>query len=312
MSDNKTELDGMAVLLLLVLCASWGMQQVSVKLILHDVSPLMQATIRSIGASALLIIWMKARSRPIFERDGTLWAGIAAGLLFGGEFALIYWGLEFTHASRASVFLYLSPFVVAIGAHLFVPNERLRAIQVIGLVAAFGGILVAFGGSISAPSGDILVGDIMLIGAAVLWGATTVLIKASKLALIAPSKTLLYQLGVSAPALLLISYLLGEPGIVRLTPVVYMSLAYQVVWVAFITYTVWFWLIRHYPASRLAAFTFLTPIFGVAAGALALAEPLPVSLIVALVLVAIGIYLVNRRKSSVRAIKTTVEYPPKQ
>lgn len=170
MSSNKTELDGMAVLLLLVLCASWGLQQVSIKLILNDVSPVMQAAIRSIGASALLIVWMKARNRPIFERDGTLWAGIAAGLLFGGEFALIYWGLEFTHASRASVFLYLSPFVVAVGAHLFIPNERLRAIQVIGLVAAFGGILVAFGGSISAPSGDILVGDIMLIGAAILWG----------------------------------------------------------------------------------------------------------------------------------------------
>jgi len=312
MSSNKTELDGLAVILLLVLCASWGLQQVSIKLILNDVSPVMQATIRSIGASALLIVWMKARNRPIFERDGTLWAGIAAGLLFGGEFALIYWGLEFTHASRASVFLYLSPFVVAVGAHLFIPNERLRAIQVIGLVAAFGGILVAFGGSISAPSGDILVGDIMLIGAAILWGATTVLIKASKLATIAPSKTLLYQLGVSAPALLLISHLLDEPGIVNLTPVVYMSLAYQVVWVAFITYTVWFWLIRHYPASRLAAFTFLTPIFGVISGAQVLSEPLPFSLLVALALVAIGIYLVNRREAVAPATKTTVECRQKQ
>jgi len=311
MQGSKHSLDGLAALLLLMLCASWGVQQVSIKLILTDISPVMQAALRSAGATVLLIGWMKARGRAIFDRDDTLLPGICAGLLFAGEFALIFWGLEFTHASRAVVFLYLSPFVVAIGAQLFIPGEHLKPLQVVGLIGAFAGILVAFGESMGGTSEDMLIGDAMLIGAAILWGATTVLIKASKLATIAPSKTLLYQLAVSAPALAITSFLLGEPGIMNLSSLALYSMAYQTIWVAFITYAVWFWLVRHYPASRLASFTFLTPIFGVVAGAVLLGEPLSASLLVALGLIAIGIYLVNRpetvAKNSEVAIKSEQE-----
>jgi drug/metabolite transporter (DMT)-like permease len=64
--------------------------------------------------------------------------------------------------------------------------------------------------------------------------------------------------------------------------------------VAFITYLAWFWLVRRYPASRLASFTFLTPLFGVLAGGVLLNEPITNMLLLALVLVGTGIYLVNR------------------
>jgi len=140
-----------------------------------------------------------------------------------------------------------------------------------------------------------LTGDCMLLGAAVFWGSVTVVIKASPLAHISPSKTLLYQLGVSAPILFLASLALGEGGIRNLSPVVTASLIYQIVWVAFITYIVWFWLIRKYPVFRIAPFTFLTPLFGVMAGAFFLGEPVTFFLICALVLVGTGIYLVNRK-----------------
>jgi drug/metabolite transporter (DMT)-like permease len=139
-----------------------------------------------------------------------------------------------------------------------------------------------------------LMGDAMLAVAAVLWGATTVLIKASPLARIKPSKTLLYQLAVSAVVLPLGSLVKNEPGIVMITPLIAGCLLYQTVWVAFITYLAWFWLIRHYPPSRLASFTFLTPLFGVIAGGVLLNEPITGSLLLALVLVGMGIFLVNR------------------
>ena len=237
---------------------------------------------------------MTVRRQPVLERDGTLWWGIAAGLLFAGEFMLIYWGLEFTTASRAVVFLYLSPFVVAIGAQLFVPGEHLRPVQALGLVCAFGGVLAAFRESLNLPSGSWIIGDTMLAAAAVLWGATTVLIKASPLVRIRPAKTLLYQLAVSALALPLWSAALGEAGITRITPLIAGCLVYQTVWVAFITYLAWFWLIRHYPASRVASFSFLTPLFGVLAGGALLDEPVSGTLLLALALVGTGIYLVNR------------------
>lgn len=290
----KNALDRSAVLILVILCASWGLQQVTIKIANQGVSPVWQSGLRSIGSAILLMIWMAVRREPFLEKDGTLWFGIVAGVLFSIEFLLIFWGLEYTHASRSSIFLYLSPFVVAVGAHLFVPGEKLRLIQVAGLCCAFAGIVAVFGESLTYPTDRMLVGDSMLTMAALFWGATTVLIKASPLAKIAPSKTLLYQLAVSAVVLPLGSVAMGEPGIIHMTPLIVGCLVYQMVWVAFITYLAWFWLVRHYPASRLASFTFLTPVFGVMAGGTILHEAITSRLLLALVLVGMGIYLVNR------------------
>lgn len=292
--QKKDALDRTAILVLVALCASWGLQQVTIKIANQGISPIWQSGIRSIGSTILLLIWMAVRRQPLMEKDGSLWYGIVAGLLFSMEFLLVYWGLEFTNASRSAIFLYLSPFVVAIGAHLFIPGEKLRRIQVAGLCCAFAGIMVVFSESLTLPTYRMIIGDSMLAAAALFWGVTMVLIKASPLGKIAPSKTLLYQLAISAVVLPLGSVAMGEPGIVHMTPLIAGCLVYQIVWVAFITYLAWFWLVRHYPASRLTSFTFLTPLFGVIAGGMLLHESITTMLLFALVLVGTGIYLVNR------------------
>jgi drug/metabolite transporter (DMT)-like permease len=301
--ERKSHLDSLSIAALLVLCISWGGQQVAVKLIAADVSPVMQAAIRSIGASVVVGLWMLLRRQTFFDRDGTLWWGVTAGLLFAFEFLLIYWGLSFTHASRAVIFLYLAPFVVAIGTHVFIPGEKFSPVQYAGMGIAFLGIIVAFGESFTLPSREMLIGDSMLIVAAVFWGATTVVIKAGPLTGIPASKTLLYQLAISAVLLPLGSWALDEPGILRMSPLAIGSLLYQTVWIASITYLAWFWLIRHYPGPKLASFTFLTPIFGVLAGWMVLDEPLTVALLVAMALVAAGVYLVNRQSAVARAAR---------
>jgi len=292
--EQRKHLDGFAVAVLLILCLSWGGQQVAIKLIVADISPVMQSAIRSIGATLIVGLWAISRRESLIERDGTLWWGIVAGLLFTFEFLLVYWGLEFTHASRAIIFLYLAPFVVAIGTQLFVPGEKLGLAQFVGLAVAFFGVVVAFGESFTFPSRQMLIGDTMLVCAAVFWGATTVVIKAGPLARVSVSKILLYQLAMSAAVLPVGSWLLNEPGIVNLSSLAIASLLYQAVWIASFTYLAWFWLIRHYPAPRLASFTFLTPLFGVLAGWLVLDEPLTPALLAAMVMVAAGVYLVNR------------------
>jgi len=292
--QKKDALDRTAILVLVALCASWGLQQVTIKIANQGISPIWQSGIRSIGSTILLLIWMAVRRQPLMEKDGSLWYGIVAGLLFSMEFLLVYWGLEFTNASRSAIFLYLSPFVVAIGAHLFIPGEKLRRIQVAGLCCAFAGIMVVFSESLTLPTYRMIIGDSMLAAAALFWGVTMVLIKASPLGKVAPSKTLLYQLAISAVVLPLGSVAMGEPGIVHMTPLIAGCLVYQIVWVAFITYLAWFWLVRHYPASRLTSFTFLTPLFGVIAGGMLLHESITTMLLFALVLVGTGIYLVNR------------------
>ncbi|HEX9463828.1 MAG TPA: DMT family transporter [Alphaproteobacteria bacterium] len=187
------------------------------------------------------------------------------------------------------------------------PGERLRAIQVVGLVGAFAGVALAFSGGLSLPTNRQLIGDSMALGAGVLWGATTVLVKATRLARIAPAKTLFYQLAVSAAFLPAVAWALGEPGIFAPTPLVVGSVLFQTIVVAFVSYLAWFWLIANYPAGRLASFTFLTPLFGVAAGWAVLLEPISFDVVIALGLVGVGIYLVNRPPLAAKPIMPELE-----
>jgi drug/metabolite transporter (DMT)-like permease len=294
MTDTRRPLDTLAVALMVVLSALWGFQQVAVKLAAPGISLVMQGALRSAIAAALVLAWAQWRQIPLWKRDGTLAPGVLAGLLFAAEFALIYSGLGFTSAARMVVFVYLAPALTALGLSLFVPGERLMTIQWTGVALAFGGIVVAFGEGFTTNRATLL-GDVFGVGAAIGWAATTVLIRATRLARIAATKVLFYQLAVSAALLPLVSLALREPGIVALTPVTIASLAFQSVVVAFASYLTWFWLLTTYLAGRLAVFSFLAPLFGVAFGHLVLGDRITPAFLAAAGLVGAGIALVNVR-----------------
>ena len=279
---------------MLLLTALWGFQQVTIKLIAADVSLVAQAAIRSIVATALLLGWAGINRIPLFGRDGTLAAGIAAGVLFAFEFVFIYGGLGYTNASRMSVFVYLAPPLTALGLHFFVRGERLGMVQWAGVAVAFIGLVLAFSEGLYSKA-NTWIGDLCGFVAALLWAATTVLIRATSLARATATKTLFYQLGVSALVLPIASFLLGEPGITGVNSLVLASLAYQAVIVAFASYLAWFWLLTRYLAARLSVLSFLTPLFGMASGVLFLSEPLSAHFALAALLIAAGIALVNLR-----------------
>lgn len=289
----KTHLDRFAICLMLLFCTVWGVQQVAVKVANAGISPVWQAGLRSIGATVLVWAWAMLRGERLFERDGTLWPGLLAGLLFAGEFALLFVALQFTTASRGVIFLYMAPFVVAIGALWLLPHESMRRAQWMGMGLAFAGIVLLFGENLLHPAGRAWIGDLLMAGAAVLWGATTLTVKGSALARVSAEKMLLYQLAVSAVALPLLSWAMGEPGVFAPAPAVWASLAFQTVGVAAVSYVGWFNLIREYPATRLSSLSFLTPVMGVLAGSLLLGEALTSVVFVALALVGAGIWISN-------------------
>jgi drug/metabolite transporter (DMT)-like permease len=289
-------LDALAVAAVVMLCLSWGFNQVSVKLAIHDIPPFMQAAIRSLGASLVVAAIARARGLPLFARDGTLIAGIIAGLLFGAEFILIYQGLVYTTATRAVLFIYLAPFFVVLGTRIFLPADRFHLAQWAGLALSFAGMLVAFGVPTPALDPRQVIGDLMMVGAALFWAATTLIIKASRLVRISSEKVLLYQLVVSAPMFALAAWLAGERMSHMPSALAIGALAYQTFWVVSVTFVIWFALVVRYSANRLSAFTFLTPLFGVAAGHLVLHEPLTPAFAAAVALVAAGLILVNRAK----------------
>jgi drug/metabolite transporter (DMT)-like permease len=296
MTQRKAHLDTLAVASLVGCCFLWGLNQVAAKAALPEVPPLQQAAIRSLGGALLVWLWAVSRGLPLFDKDGTLGGGLLAGLLFAAEFACIFLGLQFTTASRMVVFIYLSPFVVALGMPFIAHSERLSPLQLAGLVAAFAGVAWAFAEGFSKPAaGDRQwLGDALGVAAGVLWGATTLAIRGTRLGAAGAEKTLLYQLAISGVMLAIAASLQGPAWPHALSLLAWSSLAFQIVIVSFMSYLLWFWLMRHYPATRLASFTLLTPVFGLLMGSVLLDEPISARLVVALVAVASGIVIVNR------------------
>lgn len=286
-----------AIALMLMLCLSWGFNQIAVKLVLPDVPPMMQALIRSVGALPVLLIIGWWRGVRFFQRDGTLWPGLAAGIVFGIEFVLIYRGLLLTSASRAVVFLYTAPFFVALGSYSFL-GERLRASQWGGLGLSFAGVALAIGVPQANVDADVLLGDLLIVAGGSLWAVTTLLIKATALLKAPAEKGLGYQVAISIPILAFAAWVSGErlthmPGLLSLS-----LLAYQAFWVVGLTFLLWFALIKTYSASKLSAFTFITPLFGVVASYFILHDTLTITFGVAALLVIAGLYLVNRPEVS--------------
>jgi drug/metabolite transporter (DMT)-like permease len=278
---------------MIILCLSWGLNQVAVKIALVDVSPLTQGALRSLAALPVVLATARLRGVRLAARDGTLMAGLTAGALFGFEFICIYRGLVWTTASRAVVFVYTAPIFIALGARIFL-HERLMPLQWSGLALSFLGIVVAMGVPDASVDASTLMGDAFLIAGGVFWAATTLVIKGSVLARAPTEKTTSYQLVMSALFLSLGAALFGEhmerwPG-----PVALGWLSYQAFWVLGITFTVWFALVVKYSASRLSALSFLTPLFGVAAGHFIMGDPLTPTFAVAVILVVAGLVLVNR------------------
>ena len=291
---SAQSLGASASAILVLCCAIWGLNQIAMKIAVIGISPIFLAGLRSIGAGVLVAAWMAWRGLPLWPRDGTWPAGVFVGLLFAAEFIFLYAGMELTAASRGVVLLHIAPFSVAIGSHFFVPGESLTRAKVFGLAAAFAGIVLAFSDKLAAPERSQILGDLFCLIGGIFWGATTVAIKATSLRRAPAENTLFYQLAVSALVLPLAALLMGEPGVVAPTAKVWAALAFQIAVVAFASYLVWFWLMRRHAGSVLAAFTFLTPVFGVFFGWLLLGEPIGVTLLGAVALIAAGIYIVNR------------------
>jgi drug/metabolite transporter (DMT)-like permease len=298
---RKDALDAFAIGLLLVMCVCLAVGQVAIKVANAGISPLMQAGLRSAAAALLLGVFATLRGSRILVFDRTLWPGLLVSVLFALEFALLYPGLQHTTAAHAVILLYTSPFVVAVGAHFLIPGDRLTTAKMAGLLLAFAGVATVVlwrevqtdGGT--APGAPTLFGDLLCLGGALAWGALTLVIRASSLKHVSPERVTFVQLLLSAPMLVVLSMVMGEPGLTDPTPLHWAALGFTVVFVGFFVFTSTNWLYLRYPASRVMAFLLLTPVFGVVAAHLLLGEALSPNLLAGLSLVVAGLWLVNRR-----------------
>ena len=296
MTQRKEHLDPLAIGLLLACFAFWGFQQVLVKATLAEVPPVFQAALRFAGATVLLAGWCRWRGVRLFQRDGTLAAGLLAGTLFALEFACLFVGLQYSAASRLTVFLYTSPLWVALVLPWVVKSERLSPVQWLGLAFAFSAVVFTLREGFVVPGQPLQwLGDLLGLVAGMFWGLTTVIIRSSSLSRTSPEKLLFYQVALSTVALPLISLAMGERWVWTFSAFATTSLVLQMAIGAFASYLVWMWVLGRYPATKVSAFAFLTPVFALLFGALWLGEAVTPALLAALALVAVGIVLVNRR-----------------
>jgi len=296
-SQGKQFLDLKGIVTIIIVTLIWAFNYTAVKYSNEGISPVFASALRSIIAAICGVIYCMRRGEKLFHTDIMLFHGVIVGVLFGLEFACIYFGLLYTDAGRSVVFVYLSPFIVTVGAHFFLRGDRLTFLKGLGLVLAFAGIFFVFQGRPKAAKSTMIFGDILQIAAAFFWGATTVYIKKFMAEKIHPINTFLYQLVFSIPILLIVSLVLESRWIYQIDLTIIASMFYQSIIMAFISLVIWFKLIHEYSVSRLTAFTFFTPIFGVLFGIVLLGEEFTSSLMVGLPLVCLGIFIVNWRRT---------------
>lgn len=294
MSTPRAPIDGVAATIMLLLCATWGAQQVAIKLAAPHVAPVMQVAAQS-GLSVILIAGLIAWRNELLPWRATWRAGVLAGVLFAVEFFFVAEGLRHTTASRMAVFLYTAPIFTAVGLHRLLPAERLRRHQWLGILVAFAGIAVAFlgGDTQGATSPTSVWGDLLGVLAGAAWGATIVLIRASSLSEAPPLQTLLYQLAGAFVLLLGAAAVLGQAGHVSTHATALWSILFQGVVVSFASFLTWFSLLRRYVVTQLSVFSFMTPIFGVTFGVLVLGDPLSPAFVAGAALVLAGITIVS-------------------
>lgn len=294
--ETRKAMDGQAVGLMLMLCLIWSLQQVAIKATASDVAPILQIALRSGIAAILVSVLMLARREKPSLRNGAWRPGLAVGFLFALEYLLLGEGLRHTSAAHAAVFLYTAPIFAAIGLHLRLPAERLAPLQWLGIALAFIGIAVAFllGEEPTSEENAVagLLGDFLSVAAGAAWGATTVVIRCSRLSSVPATQTLLYQL-VGAFVLLLPAAALLDQLSFNPTPTAVGNLVFQSVIVSFASFLVWFGLLRRYLASRLGVFSFMTPLFGILLGAWLLNEKIEPAFLVGAALVLAGVLLVS-------------------
>jgi drug/metabolite transporter (DMT)-like permease len=281
------------ILFVLALALLWGGNVVAIKISLAGIPPFAAAGIRFALALPLIALWARIRAIPLKPRSGELLPLMLVGLVFTVQIVALNWGTRLTMASRSTVMLHTYPFFVALLAHFVVPEDRLNWRKLAGMAGAFAGIAAVFWEKLSAGVGASTAGDLLCLGSGFLLGLSTVLIKLSLRRIEAP-RLLVWEMAAGIPLFFVLSAVLEGGSRYVFTPAVVAAMLYQSVVIACFCFLAWLAVLKAHAVSRVSAYFFTTPLWGVLASYLLLREPPTLVLAVGAALVAMGIVLVNR------------------
>lgn len=291
--QKKDRVDPAGAVALVGFTALFAFNQVVIKVVNDGLQPVFWAGLRSVGAIICVALWMWWRKIPFRIEPGTARSGLLIGSLFAGEFLLLFIALDYTTVARSAVIFYSMPVWLTLAAHFLLPDDRMHLAKALGLVLAFSGVVLAIFYRAGDQGGATLLGDLLTLAAAFMWAGIALVAKGSPLSKTPPPVQLMWQVAVSAPILLVASLFFG-PFIREFEPIHLAGLLFQIVVVVTFGFIGWLTFLSVYPASAVASFSFLGPIFGLGFGWALLNEPVGWPLLVALALVAAGIALITR------------------
>ncbi len=293
----KPNIDSFGVICLVAFSILLGINHVIIKIVNNGIQPIFFCGLRSVIAAIFIILWMKYKKMPIQFPNSEWKIGVLAGVIFAIEFLFLFLALDYTTVVRNSIIYYSMPLWLSLLAHFLLPEESMTKLKLIGLILAFSGVVWAILSKDSDDRPYTLLGDLCALGGAIGWAGIILLARGSSFAQIKPEMQLLWMTLISGPLLMIASLFFGD--LIREIQFIHIvGLLFQSIVVVAIGFIFWLWLLSIYPASGVASFAFLTPIFGMAFGWLFLNEQLTGNILIAALLVVIGIFLINKPSKS--------------
>ena len=293
--EKKTKIDAFGAIALIAFSLLLGINHVVIKIVNLGLNPIFFAGIRSFIAFFFIIFWMRLANKPIVFNKENFKISLIAGVIFAFEFLFLFLALDFTSVSRNSIIYYSMPLWLTILLFFTKSNERNSFLKSLGLILAFTGVVISvtnFEIKLILNSTN-FIGDILAFLAALFWAILIIIAKNSNFSKVLPEMQLLWMVMVSAPILTIFSIFIEEP--IRDFEIIHIwGVLFQSIIVVAGGFLFWLWLLARYPASGVASFSFLTPIFTIFFGWLILGEVITTNFLIAAFLVISGLILINK------------------
>jgi drug/metabolite transporter (DMT)-like permease len=272
-----------------VICLLWGSSWAAVKIGLEAIPPILSLGIRFFIASIILGTVVVVRHVGV-PTDKKFWklAFLLCVTSFTIPFILIYWAQIRVDSGLASVLFATYPLWVAIFSHLFLPNEKITFLKILGMILGFLGVVLIFNGGLSEVNSNILFGMIAIVMSAIIQAFGLVAIRRWGTA-VHPVTLNLWPMAISIVPLFIASIITEDYSNIMINERSLGSLLYLAIFCTVITFVVYFWLIKHVEVVLLSLSAFITPVFAIIIGGIVMGEILTGRIIAGSLIILFGV-----------------------
>ncbi len=262
------------VLLIALLCLVWGSTWLVIAEGLHDLPPFTAGAARFVVAAFVMIAVAPALARREGGTSPPFLLSLVVGLLnFGASYAIVYWSETRIPSGLTSVLWSVYPLMMAISGSVYLAGERIHSRQAVGFVLGFAGVALLFATDLRALGPEtITTGMVLLVSPFVETIGTTIAKKSGK----DVSSVLMNRNAMCIGAIVLVACALTfERGTSpNWSKAAIASVAYLAIFGTVLTFTLYFWLLRHVAAYRMSMIAYVTPVIALTLGTIFRKEPL--------------------------------------